>query len=153
MAKRIGVGLVGALQVGMMLMALMVAAAAMGVGFVEMWVEEPLVVRERLYFDYTKANPEAVYVAGGRGGDDVGGSDRLLLGLVKSGKRSKPIGVPAGHSFQVSLDLLMPESDFNRETGIFQVCLNIIPHFNLFDFRYYLLERKFGNSNSVENTN
>jgi seipin len=64
-----------------------------------------------LHFDYTDAHPTAVFSF--NGGVDVSG------GYIKK----KHIRVPVGHAFSVSLSLLMPESDFNRELGVFQVCL------------------------------
>ncbi|KAF3951202.1 hypothetical protein CMV_023121 [Castanea mollissima] len=47
----------------------------------------------------------------------------LGVGLLQlNNRRKKPMGVPIGHTFNVTLVLLMPESDFNRDIGVFQVC-------------------------------
>ena len=78
----------------------MVVAVVVGVGLVQMWVEEPVFLRETLHFDYTEPHPKAVFSFGGSKGK---------------------LGVPLGHTFYVSLRLLMPESDFNRDLGVFQV--------------------------------
>ncbi|CAH9073000.1 unnamed protein product, partial [Cuscuta epithymum] len=109
--RKIGVGILAAAYVGMILMVLLVVAAVLGVVVVRWWVEEPVLLRERVNFDYTEAHPKATfsfheqyYYKGGNF-------------LVKH----KTLGVPVGHTFYVSLLLLMPESDYNRELGIFQV--------------------------------
>ena len=75
----------------------------------KLWVEEPVVVRENVHFDYTEENPSAVF-------SFVGG----MSGFVGRTKRNKHISVPVGHMFHVSLLLVMPESDFNTQLGVFQ---------------------------------
>lgn len=107
--KRLCFGIFGAAYVCMVLLLVLVVAVVLGVGLVQMWVEEPVLLRERLHFDYTEAHPVALFSFGG------------FLGFEKSYKR-KPMGVPVGHTFSVSVVLLMPESGFNREIGVFQVC-------------------------------
>lgn len=109
--KKLGLGLVGAFQVCMGMVFLVVLASVLGVLLVEMWVEEPVFVTERLFFDYTEANPVAVFSVGG---DELGRSSSNSKNNIK--------GIPIGHTYYVSLLLLMPESDFNREIGVFQVC-------------------------------
>ncbi|MBA0726045.1 hypothetical protein Golax_001897 [Gossypium laxum] len=106
--KRVGLGLVGAAQMCMVLVFLMVLAAFVGIGLVQLWAEEPVFVREKLFFDYTEVNPTAVFCAGGGGFDG-------------SCCRKKQMGVPVGHTIHVYLLLLMPESDFNRDIGMFQL--------------------------------
>lgn len=80
-----------------------------------------MVVRERLHFDYTQPHPKAVFV--------FGGSLQGLAAASGAGYFNKHIimGVPVGHTFTVSLELLMPESDFNRAIGVFQVCMYACP--------------------------
>ncbi|KAK4385751.1 Seipin-1 [Sesamum angolense] len=96
---RIAMGLLAAAYVCMVLIIVMVLAAVLGVGLVRMWVEEPVYVRESLQFDYTDAHPTAVFSFWGQKG---GGA------------------VPVGQTLYVSLLLLMPDSDYNRDVGIFQ---------------------------------
>lgn len=100
---RIAMGLLAAAYVCMVLIIVMVVAAVLGVGLVRAWAEEPVYVRESLQFDYTNAHPTAVFSFGNRA------------------------GVPVGHTLYVSLVLLMPDSDYNRDIGIFQVkiCVNV----------------------------
>lgn len=87
----------------MVLMVAMVVATVLGIWLVRMLSEEPVFVREKLFFDYTNENPTA----------------ELYLGCPGEGKGL--MGVPVGHTYHVSLTLLLPESDFNRHIGVFQV--------------------------------
>lgn len=93
---RIAMGVAAAVYVLMVLMGAMVVSAVLGVGVVRAWAEEPVYVRESLQFDYTHAQPTALFSFNGA-------------------------AVPSGHTIYVSLALLMPDSDYNRDVGIFQV--------------------------------
>nr|GME19141.1 seipin-1 [Ipomoea batatas] len=48
---------------------------------------------------------------------------KIGVGILAAAKK---MGVPVGHTFYVSLLLVMPESDYNRELGIFQVAAELI---------------------------
>lgn len=104
--KKFGAGILGAAYVAIVLISLLMVSGILGFGFVRMWMEEPVILREPLYFDYADGNPKAVFSFGGGYDNDA--------------------GVPLGHTMYVSLFLLMPESDFNRDIGVFQV------HFSLY---------------------
>uniref|UniRef100_A0A5B7CEX5 Seipin-1 n=1 Tax=Davidia involucrata TaxID=16924 RepID=A0A5B7CEX5_DAVIN len=112
--RKLGLGFMGAAYVCMLLIMVMVLAIILGVGLVQLWVEEPLFMRERLHFDYTDVHPKAVLSFFGGGG------------FQGYSKRKKMAGVPVGHTFYVSLLLLMPESDFNREIGVFQLSAELV---------------------------
>ncbi|KAK6915763.1 Seipin family [Dillenia turbinata] len=107
LVKRLTIGLLGAAYVGMVLVMLIAVAALVGFCLVQMWVEEPVFVRERVYFDYTDAHPRAVL------------SFDWFDGFLKK-------GVPVGHTFYVSLVLFMPESNYNRELGMFQLTAELV---------------------------
>ncbi|XP_031101497.1 seipin-1 [Ipomoea triloba] len=115
LVRKIGVGILAAAYVGMILTILLVVAAVMGVAVVRIWVEEPVLLRERLNFDYTDAHPKAVFSFVHREFNT-----KFTVG------KSKKMGVPVGQTFYVSLLLVMPESDYNRELGIFQVAAELI---------------------------
>ncbi|KAK9291316.1 hypothetical protein L1049_019261 [Liquidambar formosana] len=108
--RKLAVGLIGAVYVCMVLLMVMILAAVIGVGLVQLWVEEPVFVRERLNFDYTDVHPKAAFSFGG-------GSEKI---------RSMKMGVPVGHTIYVSIVLLMPDSDFNREIGVFQLSAELL---------------------------
>lgn len=117
--KKVGVGFVGALYACMAVTVVMGLAIALGVGLVHVWAEEPVLVREKLSFDYTHVHPNAVFSFCGGGSRGGGG------GFINPyGKNMRKMGrvVPVGHTFSVSLFLLMPESDYNLQIGIFQAC-------------------------------
>lgn len=99
--KKFGAGILGAAYVAIVLISLLMVSGILGFGFVRMWMEEPVILREPLYFDYADGNPKAVFSFGGGYDNDA--------------------GVPLGHTMYVSLFLLMPESDFNRDIGVFQL--------------------------------
>ncbi|KAK6911738.1 Seipin family [Dillenia turbinata] len=105
--KRLPIGLLGAACVGMVLLMLIVVAALVGFCLVQIWVEEPVFVRERLYFDYTDAHPKAVLSFGG------------FNGFLEK-------GVPVGQTFHVFLVLFLPESKYNRELGMFQLTAELV---------------------------
>lgn len=100
--RRIAAGLAAAAYVLMVLLAAMFVAAVLGVGLVRAWAEEPVYMRESLQFDYTDAHPTA---------------------LLSFGDGA---AVPPGHTIYVSLALLMPDSDYNRDVGIFQLTAELI---------------------------
>jgi probable phosphoglycerate mutase len=78
------------------LVAALLVSVLLGFVLVRHWVEDPVTVRQQLFFDYTEAQPSAAVV---------------LDGAV----------LPAGHSVRVSMALLFPDSYHNREVGMFQV--------------------------------
>ncbi|PRQ41533.1 putative Seipin family protein [Rosa chinensis] len=118
--KKLGFGVLGAAYVCMVLFMLLILATIVGVALVRLWLEEPVVVRDRLHFDYTLAHPKAVFVFGGSGLAAGSGADYFKI-IISSNSRRMAMGVPVGHTFTVSLELLMPESDFNRHIGVFQM--------------------------------
>ncbi|KAF3617355.1 putative pentatricopeptide repeat-containing protein-like [Capsicum annuum] len=83
--KKFGVGILGAAYVCMILTTLLIVSGILGFGFVRMWMEEPVVLREELYFDYADVHPKAVFSFGGR-----------MEGYNRNDHRS--IGVPVGHT-------------------------------------------------------
>lgn len=113
--KKVILGFLGAAYVCMILTLLLVVAVILGVGLVQFWLEEPVFMREKLHFDYTQVHPEAVFSFDGDGGFQ---GHRFV-------NYKKKMGVPVGHTFYVSLAFLLPESDYNREIGMFQVHISI----------------------------
>ncbi|KAG5233044.1 seipin [Salix suchowensis] len=110
--RKIGFGIVGAVYVCVVMIVVMLLAAMLGVGLVHLWVEEPVFMRERIFFDYTDVNPTAGLTLGGLADD----------GSIEKGL----VGIPLGHTFHVSLALLMPESDHNRQIGMFQLTAEVL---------------------------
>ncbi|KAL7583117.1 seipin-1 [Lactuca sativa] len=101
--KKALLGFLGAAYVCWVLITVMVVSVVVGVALVNLWVEEPVYIKENLYFDYTDVHPYAI----------------LDLGFDAPGKTVK--NIPVGHFCNVRLTFVMPESDYNREIGNFQV--------------------------------
>ncbi|GAU49702.1 hypothetical protein TSUD_182000 [Trifolium subterraneum] len=114
--KKLGLCFLSAAYVCMILFLVLILAFVVGVGLVRFWVEEPVIVHESLHFDYTDAHPTAVFSFNG----GVGASSWSTY------IKKKHTRVPVGHAFSVSLSLLMPESDFNRELGVFQLTAELL---------------------------
>ncbi|KAH9310337.1 hypothetical protein KI387_025372 [Taxus chinensis] len=102
--RKLGYGCLAATYVCSMLIVIMLFSLFIGLTFVTVWVEEPVIIRKPLYFDYTQPNPAAIV------------SLIPSSGAKTSGRRV----IPAGHKFYVTVVLVMPESDHNRQIGMFQ---------------------------------
>jgi hypothetical protein len=107
--KNIAFGLIASLYVVVMLSILFVSAFMFSFLVVKSLICEPVNLNKELYFDYTKALPEAsidfqesrMYSA----------TENILRGVSLPTRR-----------FHATVFLTMPESDFNKKLGIFQVC-------------------------------
>ncbi|KAF7048527.1 hypothetical protein CFC21_057279 [Triticum aestivum] len=93
LARRAAVGVLAAAFTFAALAVALVASLLLGFVLIRHWVEDPVTVRQPLYFDYTEPQPSAA------------------VALVP----------PAGHSVRVSMSLLLPDSDHNRQIGVFQI--------------------------------
>lgn len=124
--KRLGLGFIASAYVCMVLTLLMALSVVVGVGLVRMWVEQPVFVRQRLHLDYTSLHPQAVV-------SFCGGVDGGIV-LCEGFHGKKHVGIPVGHTFSISLLLLMPESDYNRHIGVFQVLSSLLCYI-LLNFR------------------
>lgn len=88
------------------LFVVMIVAVVLGVGLVGLWVEEPVSVTQKVLFDYSEVNPSAT----------------IALGDYKGGLNHKVMmAVPVGQTYYVDLLLVMPESHYNLQVGMFQV--------------------------------
>ncbi|KAG1359402.1 seipin-2 [Cocos nucifera] len=115
LAARLAWGCFWSFYVCLVLFGLLMAAFLGGSLFMGRVVEEPLQMTEELNFDYTKPTPDALVPVGSCDG-----------GLGSGGKAGtwKPGGwrlVPPNHKLQLTISLTLPESDYNRKLGMFQV--------------------------------
>ncbi|VAH92707.1 unnamed protein product [Triticum turgidum subsp. durum] len=93
LARRAAVGVLAAAFTFAALAVALVASLLLGFVLIRHWVEDPVTVRQPLYFDYTEPQPSAAVA----------------------------LCPPAGHSVRVSISLLLPDSDHNRQIGVFQI--------------------------------
>lgn len=84
-------------------------------------VEEPLQLTRELNFDYTKLSPDAVVAIDSWGSADCNGL--VLGGKEEFGKQLGQRAVPMNHKLKLVVSLTMPESDYNRKLGMFQVLM------------------------------
>lgn len=117
-ALRFGWGLLWAFYVGFILCGLLLSSLVFSGIFMKYIVVEPLQMKEMLNFDYTKLSPVA-YVpvlscAAVSCGVDCKQSvqDRGIFGFRV---------IPPGHKLASTVKFLLPESEYNRKLGIFQV--------------------------------
>ncbi|KAM0845387.1 hypothetical protein ACQ4PT_056395 [Festuca glaucescens] len=102
LARRAAVGLLAAAFTFAALASVFVVSLLLGFVLVRHCVEDPVTVRQPLYFDYTEPQPSAAVALG-----SAWGAAAPLL--------------PGGHSVTVSLTLILPDSDHNRQIGVFQI--------------------------------
>ncbi|KAM1032969.1 hypothetical protein ACFX13_037332 [Malus domestica] len=118
-ALRCGWGLFWSCYVGIVLCSLLVSSILFSGVLVRCIVVEPLQMKEMLNFDYTKHSPVA-YVpvmscAGVSCGTDC--KEKVQAGESYGGYRV----IPPGHKLRVTVSSILPESEYNRNLGVFQV--------------------------------
>lgn len=123
-AFRCGWGFFWSMYVCFILFALLVSSLVVSGFLVKRLVEKPFQVKQVLNFDYTKQSPVAFVpiiscpgVGGGHHSDDESGiavdNDRWVNKRV----------IPAKQKVQVTVSLLVPESEYNTNLGVFQVSI------------------------------
>lgn len=109
--RKVAAGLLGAAYICFVLFVVMIVAVILGVGLVGLWVEEPISVREKVLFDYSEVNPSATLALGDFGVDL---NKKVMM------------EVPVGQTYYVDLVLVMPESDYNLQVGMFQLVAEVV---------------------------
>ncbi|KAJ0046148.1 hypothetical protein Pint_04811 [Pistacia integerrima] len=83
-------------------------------------VEKPFQATEILNFDYTKSSPVAfVPIMSYPGIDNP--SSLIVNDNIKAAKDASSPAIPYGHKLQLTVSLTLPESEYNRKLGVFQV--------------------------------
>ncbi|KAI3466029.1 hypothetical protein Pfo_022692 [Paulownia fortunei] len=116
LAVRFGRAFFCAVYVFFVLVGLLVSGFAIGGIIMKNLVEESIHTTETLNFDYTKTSPVAV----------VPIASSLVNGVPSKSQMSGsenlgPRAIPYNHKLQVTVLLTLPESEYNRKLGIFQV--------------------------------
>lgn len=106
-------GLLWSVYVCVVLCGLLVSSLAVSAVLMRYLVEEPIQMKEVLIFDYTKPSPVASVPVASCGGAGCGEDCEEKI----SGFRV----VPPGHRLQATISLTLPESEYNRNLGVFQV--------------------------------
>lgn len=120
--SRFGWSLLLSVYVASILCGLLVAAFVVS-GFVMRYlVEEPIRMEEALNFDYTKNSPVAfVPIKSCPSSACVNCYEKIEVGK----KRGLHV-IPPNHKLQVTVMLTLPESEYNRNLGVFQVRVDFL---------------------------
>ncbi|KAI3697764.1 hypothetical protein L6452_30861 [Arctium lappa] len=115
---QIGWGLLSSALVGIVLGCLLVMGFVISGALMKCILEEPIQKIEQLNFDYTRDTPTAFVPI-------MACPEPLCLDCDgKSAQRSRVI--PLDHKLQATVSLTLPESDYNRNLGIFQVRVDFL---------------------------
>ena len=109
--KNIAFGFITAIYVVIMLSILFVTAFMFSFLVVKSLIYEPVNLNKELYFDYTKDRPVA----------SISFEETKMYSTTETILRR--VSLPA-RRFHATIFLTLPESDFNKKLGIFQVCHN-----------------------------
>ncbi|XP_038720471.1 seipin-2-like isoform X2 [Tripterygium wilfordii] len=111
-------GLLWSIYVGLALFSLLMFSVAISGFLVRNLVEEPVEIKENLNFDYTKNSPVALVPIWSCNavGCGVNCKENVNVGQSKGTRL-----IPVNHKLQVIISLTMPESDYNRNLGVFQL--------------------------------
>ncbi|KAK4770741.1 hypothetical protein SAY87_031273 [Trapa incisa] len=120
---RFGWGLFWAIYVCFILFGLLITATLLTVFMMRFLVKEPTRIEEKLKFDYTKHHPVAYVPVVSCGGVDSGAKFKELAQL-RSSQQSRVI-LP-NQKLQATVRLTLPESDYNKNLGIFQIRVDFL---------------------------
>ncbi|KAK2642582.1 hypothetical protein Ddye_024345 [Dipteronia dyeriana] len=120
---RIGWGLFWAIYVGFILCGLLVFSILISGLFMRYLVEEPIQIKETLNFDYKENSPVALIPLTSCYGASCGVKCEENK---ESWLSSEPRVIPIGHKLQVTVILTLPESEYNRNLGVFQVRVDFL---------------------------
>ena len=109
--KNIAFGFVTAIYVVIILSILFITAFMFSFLVVKSLIYEPVNLKKELYFDYTKDRPVA----------SITFEESKMYSTTETILRR--VSLPA-RRFHATVILTLPESDFNKKLGIFQVCHN-----------------------------
>ncbi|KAA8524025.1 hypothetical protein F0562_010544 [Nyssa sinensis] len=119
MAIRFGWAFFWSIYVCFTLVGLLVSGFVIGGLAMSRIVEEPIQTTETLNFDYTKTSPVAFVPIMSSG---VGLPSGLISkDSVESVKHAGARVIPYNHKLRLTVSLTLPESDYNRKLGVFQV--------------------------------
>ncbi|KAK8603137.1 hypothetical protein V6N13_085331 [Hibiscus sabdariffa] len=120
LALRFGVALFWSSYVCFMLVGLLVSGFLLGGFIMRFLLVKPIQTTQTLNFDYMKLSPTAfIPLLSSPGVGDP--SSTISKNDMKSSKEIGPRFIPYNHRLQLTVSLTVPESEYNRKLGIFQV--------------------------------
>lgn len=121
LAIRLGWAFFCSIYVFFVLFGLLVTGFLLGGFAMSCLVEKPLEMSEAINFDYTKESPAAFVPIVSYRGSAISSSliSRETIESVESAKVLRAI--PYNHKLRLTVSLTLPESEYNRKLGVFQV--------------------------------
>ncbi|KAM0008262.1 putative Seipin family protein [Helianthus debilis subsp. tardiflorus] len=119
---RIGWGLLWSVYVGFVLCSLLVFAFVVSGVMLKCMIEEPVQITRQLSFDYTKDSPTAFLPVMSCPKSSFLESGEVIWYGCGAGSRV----IPLDHKVRGTVSLTLPESDYNRNLGIFQVRVDFL---------------------------
>ncbi|XP_028755750.1 seipin-2-like [Neltuma alba] len=123
LALRYGWGLLWSIYVCIVLVSLLVSSLVTSGFMMKFFLEKPIHKKEILNFDYTKQTPVAYVPLMSCTGIGSGVDSE---NNVEAGNRMEARVIPPRHKVQVTVSLVVPESEYNRNLGIFQVRVDFL---------------------------
>ncbi|GKU94340.1 hypothetical protein SLEP1_g7844 [Rubroshorea leprosula] len=118
-------GLFWAGYVCCVLSGLLISSFVIGGFFMRYLVEEPLQMKEMLNFDYTKNSPVAFVPISSCAGVDC---DTNCMEKTEVWNNVGSRVIPPDHMLKATVSLTLPESEYNRRLGIFQVRVDFLSY-------------------------
>lgn len=119
-ALQCGWGLLWSFYVCFILCGLLVLSLVISGIMMRYFVEEPIQMKEILNFDYTKRSPVAYVPVISCAGTGYGMDSKEQTEVRKN---SAFRAIPPKHKIQATVSMTLPESQYNRNLGVFQVLL------------------------------
>ncbi|KVI00952.1 seipin-2-like [Cynara cardunculus var. scolymus] len=119
---QIGWGLLSSAFVGIILVGLLVMGFVISGALMKYILEQPIQKIEQLSFDYTRDTPMAFVPI-------MSCPEPLCLDCnekIRFGNAAQSRVIPLDHKLQATVSLTLPESDYNRNLGIFQVRVDFL---------------------------
>lgn len=126
LALRFGWGLLWSIYVCFILVSLLGSAFLMSGIMMSFVVDEPIQMKETLNFDYTEKAPVAFVpiISCEAVSCEANCMEKSEIGMLGENRV-----IPPNHKLKVTVSLTLPESDYNRNLGNFQVC--VLGYWNL----------------------
>ncbi|XP_058217597.1 seipin-2-like [Rhododendron vialii] len=124
LAIRLGWAFFCSVYVFFVLFGLLVTGFLLGGFAMSRLVEKPMEMTEAINFDYTKESPAAFVPIVSYPGPAVSSGliSRESVESVESVESAKVVrAIPYNHKLRLTLSLTLPESEYNRKLGVFQV--------------------------------
>ncbi|KAJ0233661.1 Seipin-2 [Hirschfeldia incana] len=122
-AWKFGWGLFWAVYVGAVLFGLLVLSLILGGFMINRVADKPFVLKEVLNFDYTMNSPEAFVPITSCAGVACDGSCKESNEMLKV---REVRAIPRDHKLEITLSMTLPESEYNKNLGMFQVRVDFL---------------------------